>query len=61
MSDNAPIASKDSAYGKAQLLSAKRFTPQQKDMLSALLEEDKTYTVKQAEQLIRTFIQRKVS
>ncbi|MFD0675161.1 hypothetical protein [Cohnella sp. GCM10027633] len=61
MSENTPIAPADAVFGKAQLLSARRFASQDKDILSALLDEESSYTIEQAEQLITTFKLRTVS
>lgn len=43
------------AFGKSQLIEAKRYTPGQRDVLAALLEDGKTYTFEQADQIIHTF------
>ncbi|MFD2329120.1 hypothetical protein ACFSR7_07650 [Cohnella sp. GCM10020058] len=53
---SAPVqTSEAAAFSKSQLIEAKRYTPGQRDVLAALLEDGKTYTFEQADQLIHTF------
>lgn len=46
-------------YTKTQLASAKRYRGK-KDLITALLEEGKSYTTEEADQLIDTFMKGKV-
>lgn len=46
-------------YTKTQLASAKRYR-EKKDLITALLEEGKSYTTEEADQLIDTFMKGKV-
>ncbi len=45
------------AYSKAQMLSTKRLAAH-RDIVAALLENDKTYTLDEAERLIQAFLMR---
>lgn len=45
----------DPAYTKQQYLSSKRFTPQQKDVLVALLQDDQQYTVGKVDGMLDSF------
>lgn len=45
-------------YTKQQFLSSKRFTPQQKDVLHALLEEGNAYSDAQVKKLIDDFMKK---
>lgn len=57
----APAAHKPEAlFSKPQLLAAKRFTPQQRDVLAAVLTEGQAYSFGQAERLIEQFGKRTV-
>lgn len=47
-------------YTKTQLASAKRYRGK-KDLITALLEEGKSYTTEEADQLIDTFMKGKVN
>lgn len=49
------------AYTKAQFLASKQFTAIERDVLRALMREDETYTVDQAQKLIDDFAKRKVT
>ena len=49
----------ESAFTKAQLLSAKRFASR-RDLLDALLKENQKYTVKAVEQIIENYMKGKV-
>ena len=42
-------------YTKGQLVSAKRFSTSDKDILTGLLVADKTYSIEEAEDVIRSF------
>ena len=50
----------EATFRKEQLLAAKRFAPQQKDILSAVLAENQTYTINAAKRLIEDFGKRTV-
>ncbi|WP_240415670.1 hypothetical protein [Paenibacillus periandrae] len=43
-------------FTKQQLHAAKKYTAQQKDMLSALLEEDQLYTEAEVDHIVNTFL-----
>lgn len=47
-------------YSKEQLISAKRFTTSDKDILAGLLVAEKSYTIEEAESVINTFKGREV-
>lgn len=49
------------AYSKEQLLRSKRYTPQQKDILAAVLAEGRVYTHEEAAQAMTEFLKRKVN
>ncbi len=46
-------------YEKEQILTAKRFANRQ-DLLCALLADDKLYTLEEAEELIKNYLERTV-
>jgi len=43
-------------HSKANLLQSKRFSPQQKDYLRALLQDGETYSVAEAAQLLEKYL-----
>lgn len=47
------------AYSKAQLMASQRYAAQ-RDLLAALLEEDKTYTHDQVETLVNSYLKGEV-
>lgn len=47
--------SMEPTHTKQQYLSSKRFTPQQKDVLAALLQDDQRYTVEQVDGMLDSF------
>lgn len=47
---------KQQTFTKAQFLASNQFTPGQKDILQALLAEDKTYTQDQVTEAIKSFL-----
>ena len=49
----------ESRFSKAQLISAERFRGK-RDVLNALLSADKSYTVKEAEQIIEKYMKGQV-
>lgn len=51
---------KETAYSKEQLIMSKKYKDRN-DMLSALLEEDKQYTIKQAEEIMENYKKRRVN
>ncbi|BFH65069.1 hypothetical protein [Paenibacillus azoreducens] len=57
MADQASMAS---AYTKVQFLSSSRYTPAQRDILAAILEDEKTYTDSQAKQALETYLRKEV-
>lgn len=46
-------------FGKSDLLRAKRYSDK-RDILNALLEDNKTYTLKEVDKIIRTFLNKEV-
>ena len=57
------MAKKDSetpVYSKEQFLKSKQFTAQQKDLLAALLEDRKTYTTDQVNEMLNQFLKKEV-
>jgi len=49
------------AFTKEQLLQSARYSPQEKDILAAILQEGQTYTHEQASRLLAEFRERKVT
>ncbi|MBB6670278.1 type I restriction-modification enzyme R subunit C-terminal domain-containing protein [Cohnella nanjingensis] len=47
-----PAAGEPAKFTKVQILAAKRFSPNQRDWLQALLQEGAEYTVEEAAQLL---------
>ncbi|MGG1634998.1 hypothetical protein MHH56_06265 [Paenibacillus sp. FSL K6-3182] len=47
-------------FSKEQLKSARRYTPSQKDILSAVLLEQETYTHEQALSMITAYLKKEV-
>lgn len=52
--------SKDAAFSKKQLAAAKRYADK-RDLINALLSDDKLYTVKEADALIDQYLKGKVN
>lgn len=48
------------AFNKFQLAQSNQFSNREKDVLSAILEESKTYTVQQAKEQLTTFLKKEV-
>ncbi|WP_339219756.1 hypothetical protein [Paenibacillus sp. FSL W7-1332] len=49
-----------SAFNKQQLAQSNQFSNREKDVLSAILEEGKTYTIQQAKDQLTTFLKKEV-
>lgn len=49
------------AYTKAQFLSSSRYTPAQRDILAAVLEDEKTYTDAQAKQALEAYLKKELN
>ncbi|GKU75660.1 hypothetical protein [Paenibacillus sp. L3-i20] len=47
-------------FTKSQIIDSNQFSPNKKDVLHAVLKDDSSYTVEQAEKLINEFVKRKV-
>ena len=47
-------------FNKQQLAQSNQFTNREKDVLIAILEEGKTYTVQQAKEQLTTFLKKEV-
>lgn len=56
------MASADPAptFSRPQLIASKQFSGQEKDVLAVVLEDGKTYTLEQAKQALRDFMNRTV-
>ena len=50
---------KPPVFAKGDLLRAKRYS-KQRDILNALLEDGKTYTLKEVDKIIKTFLNKEV-
>lgn len=50
----------ESAYSKAQFLASSRYTPAQRDILAAVLEDGKSYTDNQAKQALETYLRKEL-
>jgi len=48
-------------FTKAQLLRSARYSPQERDVLAVVLQENQTYTHEQASRLLAEFRERKVT
>ncbi|MEJ9221465.1 hypothetical protein P4H46_25125 [Paenibacillus glucanolyticus] len=48
------------AFNKQQLAQSNQFINREKDVLSAILEEGKTYTIQQAKDQLTTFLKKEV-
>ena len=57
--DGAEPAKKENKFSKEQLTGSERFRDR-KDVLNALLKEDREYTISEAEQLIEKYMKGKV-
>ena len=55
----AAVQKNEHSFSKTQLLSSRRFRSR-RDIISALLDEDKKYAVKTAEQMIEDYMKGKV-
>ncbi|RXZ84705.1 hypothetical protein EBB07_01405 [Paenibacillaceae bacterium] len=47
-------------YGKAQFLASSRFTPAERDLMSALLKDNNHYTAAEAEQAVQSYLRKEV-
>ncbi len=52
--------SEEVAYTKKQIVQSARFTPMQRDVLTALLDDEATYTVAEANQILKQFTTKEV-
>lgn len=50
-----PVEASEAAYTKEQFLGSAKYSYQDKDVLAALLEDGKTYSVTEAKQMIDDF------
>ncbi|MGM1048654.1 MAG: hypothetical protein ACQEXX_21280 [Bacillota bacterium] len=48
------------AFNKHQLAQSNQFSNREKDVLSAILEEGKAYTVQQAKEQLKSFLKKEV-
>ena len=56
----AKTTAKEPAFSKEQFLNSSRFEPAQKDVLGAILEPNKLYTMAEAKKLLGDFLKRRV-
>lgn len=49
----------ENRFTKAQVLASKKFT--NKDLINAILKDDKTYTLKEVETALNKYLERKVN
>lgn len=52
---------KGDLFGKEQIVNAMLFTPKEKDVLNVILQDDKSYTLDEAKQLLETFLKTKLT
>jgi len=52
--------SEEATYTKKQIVQSTRFTPIQRDVLTALLDNGATYTVAEANQILKQFTTKEV-
>ena len=53
------VVAKETAYTKEQILKSKKYKDR-KDVLNVVLKEDSTYTLKEVDNAIKTFMKREV-
>ncbi|WP_379130930.1 hypothetical protein [Paenibacillus sp. sgz500958] len=51
---------KDSSFGKVQIMQSTLFSPQVKDVLQVVLQDDKRYTLAEAKQYMELFLNKEV-
>lgn len=49
------------SFGKVQMMQSTLFSPQAKDILDVILEENKSYTVEKAKQLMEFFLNKEAN
>jgi hypothetical protein len=54
------VAGHEASFSKKELLAARRYTPSQKDVLSAVLQEEESYTHEQALSRITAYLKKEV-
>lgn len=57
--EEANLKEKETAYTKEQILKSKKYKDK-KDVLNVVLKEDSTYTLKEVDNAIKTFMKREV-
>lgn len=57
--EEANLTTKETAYTKEQILKSKKYKDR-KDVLNVVLKEDSTYTLKEVDNAIKTFMKREV-
>ncbi|WP_169744082.1 hypothetical protein [Paenibacillus wynnii] len=50
-----------SSFGKVQIMQSTLFSPQAKDVLDVILEENKSYTLENAKQLMEFFLNKEAN
>ena len=58
MAKEKPKKKTENKFTKSQVLASKKFT--NKDLINAILEDDRMYTLKQVETIINDYLKRKV-
>lgn len=58
--ETAKVTVKEPAFSREQFLQSSRFEPAQKDILGAILEPGKLYTLADAKMLLGDFLKRRV-
>lgn len=58
MAKEKPKKKTENKFTKSQVLASKKFT--NKDLINAILEEDRMYTLKEVEKTINDYLKRKV-
>ena len=57
--EEANLTTKEAAYTKEQILKSKKYKDR-KDVLNVVLRDDSTYTLKEVDNAIKTFMKREV-
>ena len=57
--EEAKVVAKETAYTKEQILKSKKYKDR-KDVLNVVLRDDSTYTLKEVDNAIKTFMKREV-
>lgn len=58
--ESLPVTPPEPAYTKTQFLAARKYTPAQRDIFAAVLEDGKTYTDAEADKALQAYMKRRV-